>query len=199
MPILENNPTFFRLIELKIAFAFLLSMPGAPFIYYGDEIGMQYVEGLISKEGGYSRTGSRTPMQWNHQVNNGFSNAPKDMLYLPQDPDPNRPTAEAQMANPDSLYHEIQKLIGIRNANAPLQNLSDIQFVYVEKDTYPLAYLRESNGEKLLVILNPADKEVTFPCSFTLGESIYTIGQTPVQNGQQVTVAPMSAAFINVQ
>ena len=49
--------------ELKVAFAFLLSMPGAPFIYYGDEIGMKYVEGLTSVEGGYGRTGSRTPMQ----------------------------------------------------------------------------------------------------------------------------------------
>ena len=47
--------------ELKIAFAFLLSMPGAPFIYYGDEIGMRYVEGLDSVEGGYDRTGSPLP------------------------------------------------------------------------------------------------------------------------------------------
>ena len=42
--------------ELKVAFAFILSMPGAPFIYYGDEIGMRYVEGLKSVEGGYNRT-----------------------------------------------------------------------------------------------------------------------------------------------
>lgn len=55
--------------ELKIAFAFLLSMPGAPFIYYGDEIGMRYVEGLDSVEGGYGRTGSRSPMQWDQGVN----------------------------------------------------------------------------------------------------------------------------------
>ena len=41
--------------ELKVAFAFLLSMPGAPFIYYGDEIGMRYVEGLTSVEGGYEQ------------------------------------------------------------------------------------------------------------------------------------------------
>lgn len=38
-------------------------MPGAPFIYYGDEIGMRYLEGLTSVEGGYGRTGSRSPMQ----------------------------------------------------------------------------------------------------------------------------------------
>lgn len=44
-------------------------MPGAPFIYYGDEIGMRYVEGLVSKEGGYGRTGARSPMQWDSSKN----------------------------------------------------------------------------------------------------------------------------------
>ena len=58
--------------ELKVAFAFLLTMPGAPFIYYGDEIGLRYVENLVSVEGGYNRTGSRSPMQWNHSVNFRF-------------------------------------------------------------------------------------------------------------------------------
>lgn len=64
--------------ELKVAFAFLLSMPGAPFLYYGDEIGMRYVENLHSVEGGYGRTGSRSPMQWDHTTNAGFSAAPKE-------------------------------------------------------------------------------------------------------------------------
>ncbi len=49
--------------SLKVAFAFLLSMPGAPFISYGEESGMRYVENLTSVEGGYGRTGSRSPMQ----------------------------------------------------------------------------------------------------------------------------------------
>ena len=43
--------------DLKICFAFLLTMPGAPFLYYGDEIGMRYLAGLPSVEGGYFRTG----------------------------------------------------------------------------------------------------------------------------------------------
>lgn len=68
--------------ELKIAFAFLLSMPGAPFIYYGDEIGMRYVENLVSVEGGYGRTGSRSPMQWDSSVNYGFSTASAENLYI---------------------------------------------------------------------------------------------------------------------
>lgn len=62
--------------EMKIAFAFLLSMPGAPFIYYGDEIGLRYVEGLTSVEGGYGRTGSRSPMQWDKTPNAGFPPLP---------------------------------------------------------------------------------------------------------------------------
>ena len=48
--------------ELKLAIAMFLTLPGVPFIYYGDEIGMRYQK-LTSKEGGYQRTGSRTPMQ----------------------------------------------------------------------------------------------------------------------------------------
>ena len=67
--------------RLKLAFAFLLTMPGAPFIYYGDEIGMRYVEGLTSVEGGYGRTGSRSPMQWDDSVNCGFGTSAPDKLY----------------------------------------------------------------------------------------------------------------------
>ena len=100
--------------ELKVAFAFLLSMPGAPFIYYGDEIGMRYVEGLTSVEGGYSRTGSRSPMQWD----DGGMQA--SVLQVLRSHISNRiavqtdPTVEKQTEDKDSLYHEIRKLIAVR-------------------------------------------------------------------------------------
>ena len=58
--------------ELKIAYTFIFTMPGVPFLYYGDEIGMRYLD-VPTKEGGYQRTGSRTPMQWNSGRNMGFS------------------------------------------------------------------------------------------------------------------------------
>ena len=58
-------------------------MPGVPFIYYGDEIGMRYLD-VPTHEGGYHRTGSRTPMQWDAaQPNFGFSTADPESLYLP--------------------------------------------------------------------------------------------------------------------
>lgn len=69
--------------ELKLAYSFIFTMPGVPFLYYGDEIGLNYIPGLPSKEGGYTRTGSRTPMQWTGGKNAGFSDADADKLYLP--------------------------------------------------------------------------------------------------------------------
>ena len=93
--------------ELRVAFAFLLSMPGAPFIYYGDEIGMRYVEGLTSVEGGFGRTGSRSPMQWDSGLNAGFSSARPDMLYIHQDPSPARPDAASQSADEKALRSDV--------------------------------------------------------------------------------------------
>jgi maltose alpha-D-glucosyltransferase/alpha-amylase len=69
----------------KAALAFICTLPGVPFLYYGDEIGMEKMEGLHSKEGGYNRTGSRTPMQWSRAKNRGFSKAAAAKLYLPDD------------------------------------------------------------------------------------------------------------------
>ena len=71
--------------ERRLAFGMLLTMPGCPFVYYGDEIGLAY-RPLPTKEGGYVRTGSRTPMQWSaDEPNLGFSTADPAALYLPVD------------------------------------------------------------------------------------------------------------------
>lgn len=184
--------------NLKIAFAFLLSMPGAPFIYYGDEIGMRYVENLTSVEGGYNRTGSRTPMQWDSSVNAGFSAAPKEKLYIPQDESADRPTVEAQMAQEDSLYHEIRKLIRIRKEHEALLSRGEIEFVYAEKNAYPFAYLRTGGGEKILVIINPADREVSFVCRYVPKQSIYSLGGEVSVTGDRITVPACSAGFYEI-
>lgn len=184
--------------ELKVAFAFLLSMPGAPFIYYGDEIGMKYVEGLTSVEGGYGRTGSRTPMQWDDSVNAGFSNAKKEMLYVAQDSDENRPTVKNQAADENSLYNEIKKLIKIRKEHTALLSKGEIEFVAARKDTYPLAYVRSSEDEKILVVINPSAKDVTFEFEGKLGEKIYSFGGNVESDGKSVKASAQTAAFIKL-
>ena len=183
----------------KIAFAFLLSMPGAPFIYYGDEIGMRYVENLVSVEGGYNRTGSRTPMQWDSTTNAGFSTAAKALLYIPQDEAGDRPTAQAQMADPDSLRSEIRKLIAIRQSHRALQSRGEIEFLYAEKNAYPLAYVRSMDGEKLLVILNPSDREASFACALVPTETVYSFGGEITAADGRIRIPANAAGYYKVQ
>lgn len=185
--------------EIKLAFAFLLSMPGAPFIYYGDEIGMRYQPELKSVEGGYDRTGTRTPMQWNHSVNAGFSSASPSQLYIPLDPDENRPTVEDQMQQEDSLWMEVQKMIRIRMEHSALQSNASLKFVYTKENGYPFVYLREDEQEKILVVLNPSGQNAT--CTPELegrGEILYSNhGEASFTNGV-LTVPAGSATFIKL-
>ena len=182
--------------EIKIVFACLLSLPGAPFIYYGDELGMKYLDGIPSVEGGYIRTGARSPMQWDSTLNAGFSQAKPEDLYIPIDPDKNRPTVENQMADPNSIYHEVKKLIAIRQAHTVLQSEAKIEFVYCEENAYPLAYRRVNEEGSLLVVINPSGKEVSFPYAGKLGDIVYSNG-TPadVTNGV-LTIGPASAVDV---
>lgn len=184
--------------ELKIAFAFLLSMPGAPFIYYGDEIGMRYVENLTSVEGGYNRTGSRSPMQWDNSINAGFSTAPKEKLYIRQDEAADRPTALAQMNDLNSLYHEIKKLIAVRQSIPALQSNGKITFVFAKKNSYPFAYLRYDENEKILVILNPSGEETAFSCEYVPREVVYSFGENISYENGIITVPGGFAGFFRI-
>ena len=173
--------------ELKIAYAFLLTMPGAPFLYYGDEIGMRWVEGLTSKEGSRSlRAGSRTPMQWDDDVNDGFSDARPDRLYLPLDPDPDRPRVRAQMETEGSLWREVRRLIRLRLNNEPLQSGARVEFLFAEKNAYPLVYRRTGETGSVLVVLNPLGQDVECTCSLPeLGEVLYSNhGAAAVRDGR---------------
>lgn len=184
--------------ELKVAFAFLLSMPGAPFIYYGDEIGMNYVENLTSVEGGYGRTGSRSPMQWNDGTNAGFSTAPADMLYIPLDPRPDRPTVSAQEPDETSLLNEIKRLIHIRQSHKALQSRGEIEFVYAEKNSYPFAYIRSAGDEKVLVVINPSADTAAFKTDYQPKECIYSFGDRLSVKDGGITAAPQSAGFYRI-
>lgn len=179
----------------RLAFAFLLSMPGAPYIYYGDEIGMNYVEGLASVEGGYGRTGSRSPMQWDTSENAGFSSAPSDRLYIPIDPSEDRPDAASQMKDEASLRSEVKRLIAVRQSHKALNNLGDIEFILNGAKEKPLAYTRSFDGEKIFVIINPSDESCNVTSVPGLSDIIYKFGECSVTDTGCV-IGPHSAAFI---
>ena len=182
----------------KLAFAFLLSMPGAPYIYYGDEIGMNYVEGLTSVEGGYGRTGSRSPMQWDSTNNAGFSSAPSQELYIPIDPDPDRPTAEAQLSDGKSLRSEVKRLIEIRQEHKALQSLGEIEFVCDGAEGKPLAYIRSCENERIFIAVNPTDKPFELSVSGVLSDMIYSFGSGAELSGNTCIIGAGSAVFIKL-
>ena len=176
--------------QQRLAFAFLLTMPGAPFIYYGDEIGMRYQAELPSKEGGFHRTGSRTPMQWTGGINGGFSAAAPEQLYLPVDSRADAANAADQCADPGSLRSEVKSLIALRQAHPALQNRGDFAFTAVG---YPLVYARQAGGEKITVVLNPGDHSSAV--EGISGRILYRIGDAEISGGK-LTAGPESAAII---
>lgn len=166
--------------ELKLAYCTVFTLPGVPFLYYGDEIGMRYIEGLKSKEGAFSRTGTRTPMQWSNGKNKGFSSADEEALYLPVDSAPDAPTVEAQLNDKDSLLNVVKDIIRIRKENEDLGSDGDFSVVYAKKNEYPFVYKRGA----FVVAVNPSASPINIPIEYEVSKTVYKIGESSVQNGR---------------
>lgn len=174
--------------EIILAYAIIFTLPGVPFLYYGDEIGMRFVEGLPSKEGGYSRTGTRTPMQWNSGKNLGFSDAPPDMLYLPVDSASDAPTVEAQQNDKQSMLNTVRDLISLRHAHDDLKADGDFEVLHAVPGDPLFVYRRGA----LRIFVNPSLNEVNFcPTGVKVGNALYQIGRYRWQN-DTLTLCPQS-------
>ncbi len=110
-PLLDNDRN-----QLELFTALLLSLPGSPVMYYGDEIGMGDNIWLGDRDG------VRTPMQWTPDRNAGFSTCDPQRLYLPLNMDPiygyQALNVEAQQRNSGSLLHWTKRMIEIRKRHA---------------------------------------------------------------------------------
>ncbi len=144
-----------------VKLAMLFTLPGTPFLYYGDEIGMRYRENLTPKEGGERRTGSRTPMQWdNHLANAGFSTAKKEALYLPVDDAKNAPCVADALKGKNATYNAVTQLIALRKQHVALDNDAKVELVYLKHRKMPIAYTRSNGKETLLILLNSSKDKV---------------------------------------
>ncbi|MBN1412907.1 MAG: hypothetical protein JW969_18850 [Spirochaetales bacterium] len=166
--------------NVELALAFILTMPGIPFMYYGDEIGMKYIPHLLSKEGAYDRTGSRTPMHWEAGKNMGFSKAREKDIYLPVDYSRDAPNVKTQEKNPDSLLSRVKKIIQLRKNHPSLGTQGQFSPLFAEYKKYPLIYLRSDRDEKFLIAINPSRQKTESTLRFT---KLKKIAETLINTG----------------
>jgi maltose alpha-D-glucosyltransferase/alpha-amylase len=109
-PLLDNDPA-----KVRLMYSLLLSMPGSPVIYYGDELGMG--DNIYLGD----RNAVRTPMQWSPDRNAGFSRADPQRLYLPPVMDPvygyQSVNVEAQQRDAASMLNWMRRVIEVRKAH----------------------------------------------------------------------------------
>ncbi|MFP5304596.1 MAG: maltose alpha-D-glucosyltransferase, partial [Gammaproteobacteria bacterium] len=144
-PLLENNMDLIRLMN-----SLLLSMPGSPIIYYGDEIGMG--DNIYLGD----RNGVRTPMQWSPDRNAGFSRADPQRLFLPPIMDAvygyEAVNVESQARDPSSLLNWMRRILSVRKLHQAFGRGS-LRFL-APGNRKVLAYVREYAGEIILCDVN---------------------------------------------
>jgi maltose alpha-D-glucosyltransferase/alpha-amylase len=179
-PLLDNDR---RRIELLNSL--LLTMPGSPVIYYGDELGMGDNVALGDRDG------VRTPMQWTPGANAGFSTADPARLYLPVIDDPvygnHAVNVTAQARVPTSLLNTMRRLIAARGTSQAFGR-GAIEFLR-PRNTRVLAFLRRHGRETLLVVANLAD--TSQPVELDLRAFA---GATPVELLGSTRFPPVGAA-----
>ena len=144
-PMMDNDRWRIQLLN-----GMLMSMPGTPIIYYGDEIGMG--DNVYLGD----RNGVRTPMQWNGGWNAGFSGADPERLYSPLISNPvygyQAINVESQRRSQHSLLSWTRRIIRVRKSSRVLSRGS-IEFLKPSNHRV-LAYVRQLGEEKILVVNN---------------------------------------------
>jgi maltose alpha-D-glucosyltransferase / alpha-amylase len=144
-PLLQHDR---RRVELMNGL--LLSMPGTPVIYYGDEVGMG--DNIFLRD----RDGVRTPMQWTSDRNGGFSRADPASLVLPPLQDPlygfQAVNVEAQSRDPHSLLNWMRRILSVRSRSSVFGR-GGMRLLYPGNRKI-LAYLREFEGSTVLCVFN---------------------------------------------
>ena len=181
--------------ECRLAYAWIYTMPGAPFLYYGDELGM-INRVLPTVEGAYRRTGCRTPMQWHSGKNKGFSEGDAP-LYLPIDERDCAPNVADQEKDPGSMLNFVRGLIALRKQYPELGNYSPFAVYSAELGSRIFAYKRDT----MLVAMNPGTETLELALDGAY-EPVYTIGAPEVSGKnlilrEQSFIAPRMPGWIS--
>jgi maltose alpha-D-glucosyltransferase/alpha-amylase len=132
--------------KIELANALLFTLPGSPIIYYGDEIGMGDNISLPD------RNGVRTPMQWDESPTAGFSSVRPFAPFLAGEFAPAVLNVARQMADPDSLFFAMQRMLSIRKQHRAFGRGS-LRWLDVQNPA-AAAYLRHTLEERLIILNN---------------------------------------------
>ena len=215
-----NDSKEYREVSAKMLATCLHLMQGTPYVYQGEELGMtnvpfasvdefkdiesinayhEYVEsGLISKEDMMrylcykSRDNARTPMQWNDQKNAGFTTGTP---WIKVNPNYVEINAEEEVKRADSVFSYYKKLIALRHQEEVIVYGHYELLLPESEELY--VYTRELNEEKLLVICNFTDKEVSYavPDEF-VGKEILISNYEEQEMKQELSLKPYEAIVI---
>jgi len=149
-PLLDNDQR-----KILLANALLYALPGAPIIYYGDEIGMGDNIWL------FDRNGVRTPMQWDDRLNAGFSDAKPEDLFAPvidtQDYTYKKVNVSSESKNPESLLNKMRHLVEVRKSH-PIFAVGDYEFLAQDQKEF-LVILRSLDDQNVICIHNLTGEE----------------------------------------
>ncbi len=181
-----DDSNAFRVPSAKLLATMLLSLKGTPFVYQGDELGMtnypfktvtdfddiqvknywrdMVVPGKVPAEtflAAVRKTGrdnARTPMQWDSSPNGGFSTAKP---WLAANPNFSQINAQAELRDPNSIYHYYQRMIALRHST-PALIYGDYQDLDPQSPQV-FAYTRTLGADKYLIVLNFASTPISYP------------------------------------
>ncbi|HEX2914583.1 MAG TPA: alpha-amylase family glycosyl hydrolase [Chloroflexia bacterium] len=173
--------------KMKMAATAYLTLPGLPFIYYGEEIGMQGTKDL----NGQGDIPQRTPLQWTADPSNaGFSTGTP---WTRISSESKGVSVQDQDANPDSLLNLYRKLVQLRRTNPAL---SEGDFQPLSGSSSVASYLRHFGDSDILVLINMSDEAVTdlklSVDSSSLAPGTYTPGELLTVNTAKGTYAPLT-------
>jgi maltose alpha-D-glucosyltransferase/alpha-amylase len=172
-PLLDNDHR-----KILLANAIIYALPGAPIIYYGDEIGMGDNIWL------FDRNGVRTPMQWHEGINAGFSSADPDKLFAPVIETGaytyEKVNVAAESEDLESLLNKMRNLVNLRKAN-PIFALGEYEFLAKDQPNC-LVILRTFQGENVLCVFNLTEKdnELTLNLSEFEGKKLQTLNENVI-------------------
>ena len=186
-PLMDGNPN-----KIELLYAILFSLPGAPIIYFGDEIGMGDNIWLNDRDG------VRTPMQWSAGKNAGFSEREDGLLFLPVidqgDYSYKKLNVDSQMKDENSLFNRLRFLIALRKDN-DVFNSQEMDFLFRENKGL-FAVLRGSRQHGLLCIHNLTNTPQKVDVSGYQAQLLAASANQPLNNDPVVRLEPYAYVWL---